>query len=254
MAAHPAARLARTAKPKERRKHSPVRQRTGAALAALLDSERPEASGAGTHLSPRDLPCRARSAGRYMAGEDFAVTAGWGHFGVGDAVMPGRGRIVERRLSTEGDSKRWRNTWPRLVRRPSMCTSTGRPSGATSPAAIWDYRLGGYQVLKKWLLSYRERTGYSSRKLRAEEVQHFTDTRMANWRATAGDGQRTRREFRMTAKLIDRSPDIPGWEGPVSGVHPSPAMRSSSRVRSRAMSCRSSRLNLLAHRRTTGVP
>ena len=24
------------------------------------------------------------------------------------------------------------------------------------PAAVWDYRLGGYQVLKKWL-SYRER-------------------------------------------------------------------------------------------------
>ena len=31
-----------------------------------------------------------------MAGDDFAVTAGWGHHGSGDAVMPGQGRVVER--------------------------------------------------------------------------------------------------------------------------------------------------------------
>ena len=42
------------------------------------------------------------------------------------------------------------------------------------PATVWDYKLGGYQVLKKWL-SYRER-GVLGRPLRAEEIQHFTDT------------------------------------------------------------------------------
>ena len=42
------------------------------------------------------------------------------------------------------------------------------------PSAVRDYRLGGYQVLKKWL-SYRERA-VLDRGLRAEEVQHFTDT------------------------------------------------------------------------------
>ena len=42
------------------------------------------------------------------------------------------------------------------------------------PAAVWRYKLGGYQVLKKWL-SYRERT-ILDRPLRPEEVQHFTDT------------------------------------------------------------------------------
>ena len=31
-----------------------------------------------------------------MAGDDFAITAGWGHFGQGDAVMPGQGRVAER--------------------------------------------------------------------------------------------------------------------------------------------------------------
>ena len=42
------------------------------------------------------------------------------------------------------------------------------------PAAVWRYKLGGYQVLNKWL-SYREQT-ILGRPLRPEEVQHFTDT------------------------------------------------------------------------------
>ena len=42
------------------------------------------------------------------------------------------------------------------------------------PANIWNYKLGGYQVLKKWL-SYRE-SKVLGRKLTPEEVQHFTDT------------------------------------------------------------------------------
>ena len=42
------------------------------------------------------------------------------------------------------------------------------------PAVVWNYQLGGYQVLKKWL-SYRE-SKVLGRSLRPEEVQHFTDT------------------------------------------------------------------------------
>ena len=41
------------------------------------------------------------------------------------------------------------------------------------PAAVWTYRLGGYQVLKKWL-SYRERS-ILARLLSPEEVQHLSD-------------------------------------------------------------------------------
>ena len=39
------------------------------------------------------------------------------------------------------------------------------------PAAVWDYRLGSYQVLKKWL-SYRERE-VLGRKLGRNEVRHL---------------------------------------------------------------------------------
>ena len=42
------------------------------------------------------------------------------------------------------------------------------------PAAVWNYKLGGYQVLKKWL-SYRE-CKVLGRSLLPEEVLHFTDT------------------------------------------------------------------------------
>ena len=41
------------------------------------------------------------------------------------------------------------------------------------PANLWSYKLGGYQVLKKWL-SYRERK-VLGRSLRPEEVQHFAE-------------------------------------------------------------------------------
>ena len=43
------------------------------------------------------------------------------------------------------------------------------------PAAVWTYKLGGYQVLKKWL-SYRERR-VLGRVLTPQEVQRFTGDR-----------------------------------------------------------------------------
>ena len=42
------------------------------------------------------------------------------------------------------------------------------------PAAVWNYKLGGYQVLKKWL-SYHDHK-VLQRPLHPEEVQHFTNT------------------------------------------------------------------------------
>ena len=42
------------------------------------------------------------------------------------------------------------------------------------PAAVWGYKLGGYQALKKWL-SYRER-GVLGRALEAGEVGYFAET------------------------------------------------------------------------------
>jgi hypothetical protein len=42
------------------------------------------------------------------------------------------------------------------------------------PAAVWDYHIGGYQVIKKWL-SYREE-GVLGRALKPEEAREVMNT------------------------------------------------------------------------------
>ena len=147
----------------------------GRQLAALLDSDTPVAGVTTGSLRPElaAIAVPTTTDGGNMASDDFAVSAGWGHLGTGDAVMPGQGRVVER------DSKAAERA------APSDATSTladatfdvylnERAYWRNVPAAVWNYQLGGYQVLKKWL-SYRE-SKILGRPLRPEEVRYFTDT------------------------------------------------------------------------------
>ena len=108
-----------------------------------------------------------------MAGGDFVVTAGWGHYGQGDAVMPGQGRAADRDYSPD-ECMEMGATIPELGERTFDIHVNGNSFWRNVPAAVWNYRLGGYQVLKKWL-SYREHT-VLSRPLLDDEVQHFMDT------------------------------------------------------------------------------
>ena len=147
----------------------------GRELAALLDSDTPVPGVTTGELRPEIAAIAVPSTvdGHNMTGDDFAVTAGWGHFGQGDAVMPGLGRVVARPNTSD------------------ECAALGDTAGTTRsttfdvylnsraywrniPAAVWNYKLGGYQVLKKWL-SYRERK-VLGRPLLPEEVLHFTHT------------------------------------------------------------------------------
>ena len=111
-----------------------------------------------------------------MADEDFAVTAGWGHFGKGDAVMPGQGRVVERPFTPEERTAMsgHHGTLDSLGSTTLDVYLNDRVFWRNVPLPVWRYKLGGYQVLKKWL-SYREQ-GVLGRDLRAEEVLHFADT------------------------------------------------------------------------------
>ena len=147
----------------------------GRELAALLDPETPVTGVTAGGLRPEiaAIAVPATVHGRNMADSDFEATAGWGHYGSGDAVMPGQGRIVERAYSpdertTMGDalSTLGETTFDVYLNENAFWRNV--------PAAVWRYKLGGYQVLKKWL-SYRER-GILGRPLKPEEVQHFTDT------------------------------------------------------------------------------
>ena len=111
--------------------------------------------------------------GRDMRGDDFALTAGWGHFGTGDAVMPGQGRTVGRDY-TAAEREALVDAVAVLGDSTVDVHLNDNAWWSNVPAAVWNYKLGGYQVLKKWL-SYRESKGLG-RSLLPEEVQHFTDT------------------------------------------------------------------------------
>ena len=115
----------------------------------------------------------SKTDGRNMTGDDFSVTAGWGHFGVDRAVMPGGGRAVER-VFTPNERAAMGNVPSALGDTTFDIHLNSRAYWRNVPAAVWNYKLGGYQVLKKWL-SYRERE-ILGRPMRSEEVQHFTDS------------------------------------------------------------------------------
>ena len=147
----------------------------GRELASLLDSETQVYGVTKGALRPEIYTVAVPSttdAGN-MIGDDFALTAGWGHFGQGGAVMPGQGRVVERPYTANE-----RATLGEAVQILGETTFdvylNDRAYWRNVPAAVWGYKLGGYQVLKKWL-SYREH-GILGRPMNPEEVQHFTDT------------------------------------------------------------------------------
>ncbi len=147
----------------------------GRDLAALLDPDTPVAGVTEGVLRPEIAAIAVPAAidGRNMIGEDFALTAGWGHYGTGGAVMPGQGRIVER-ICTPNERAAMGDALPTLGETTFDVYLNDRTYWRNVPAAVWSYKLGGYQVLKKWL-SYRERN-ILDRPLKPEEVQHFTDT------------------------------------------------------------------------------
>ena len=147
----------------------------GRELAALLDPDTPVPGVTQAPLRPEiaTIAVPATIGRRNMAGEDFAVTAGWGHCGQSDAVMPGQGCAVERAFSP-GERAALGGVPSALGGKTFDIYLNGEAFWRNVPTAVWAYRLGGYQVLKKWL-SYRERP-VLGRPLRPEEVQHFTDT------------------------------------------------------------------------------
>ena len=128
----------------------------GRKIAVLLDTETPFDVGAqgmppeGERRSPlQKIGVPTRVDGKALdETKDLAVTAGWGHAGKGGVTMPGKGRLIERDYTAEerditlgdrtcdvylNDVAYWKNI----------------------PLRVWEYTIGGYQVIKKWL-SYRE--------------------------------------------------------------------------------------------------
>ncbi|MCY4278644.1 MAG: N-6 DNA methylase [Gammaproteobacteria bacterium] len=147
----------------------------GRELAALLDvdtavpgvTKAPLQQGMGTLAVPATI------TGRHMMEKDFELSARWGRFGKGNAVMPGHGRLIARDYSPE-ERKGLGDSIAVLGARTFDIYLNDQAFWRNVPAAVWQYKLGGYQVLKKWL-SYREHD-ILDRPLMPDEVQHFSDT------------------------------------------------------------------------------
>ena len=120
----------------------------GRELAALLDSDTPvpgvteplPGAPAGSALRPEIAAVAVPSTtdGGNMTGEDFALTVGWGHFGQGEAVMPGQGRVVERPYTASERAALGRAApTPRRQRiRPKQPRRDGQPANHARPACF----------------------------------------------------------------------------------------------------------------------
>ncbi len=154
----------------------------GAKVGALLDAER-DVAGVSNGALRAGLVVIALPKGK-----DFNLTMGWGSAQTNKngsrIVMPGGGRITQRAWT---DAER--AALAQIAERHELDLETllgligeqavdvhinddAKWEGV--PATVWEYTLGGYQVLKKWL-SYRE-ADVLGRALTGEEALHFAKT------------------------------------------------------------------------------
>ncbi|MCB1776011.1 MAG: N-6 DNA methylase [Candidatus Competibacteraceae bacterium] len=121
----------------------------GRKIAALLDTEtplpgvtqgkpRPELATIALLTLPKDAA---------LTSEYLKVTAGWGHAGKGGVTMPGKGKIASRAL-TDAEL-------PGLGEETLDIYLNAQCYWKNMPRPVWEFTLGGYPVIKKWL-SYRE--------------------------------------------------------------------------------------------------
>jgi hypothetical protein len=99
------------------------------------------------------------------AGE-LDLTAGWGHAGARGVCMPGKGKYEVRSAKDEkGNALLGETTLDVYL--------NGVAYWSNVPGGVWDYTIGGYQVIKKWL-SYREKA-MLGRGLKLDEAEYVTE-------------------------------------------------------------------------------
>ena len=159
----------------------------GKGIAELLDVEAPVDSVTSGKIRSdlRTLATVAREGGGNLNpdADDLDVKVGWGHFGQGGAIMPGKGKVVTRDYSAdergaiEAGTKALgisaKDAFALLGDRTLDVYLNGSAYWKNVPLKVWEYTIGGYQVMKKWL-SYREKE-ILKRSLKMEEVYEVRD-------------------------------------------------------------------------------
>jgi hypothetical protein len=170
----------------DRRKALEASAALGREVAALLDTEGdvPGITAGAVEGLFRTVGVLTKVGGGELNPDagDLAVTAGWGHAGKGGVTMPGKGRIVERPFDKDELEALSAAAQPRGLSVKQALALLGPDTrdvylsgGAywkNVPAGVWEFYIGGYQVIKKWL-SYREQQ-LLGRALRAEEAREVT--------------------------------------------------------------------------------
>ncbi len=143
----------------------------GREVAALLDPEGP---------LPKSGKC-VKTIATITAAEgrldpdagDLEITVGWGHAGKGGVTMPAKGRITTREMTPGEQEALPEGAIGILGVETCDVWLNGRAYWRNIPLPVWEYTLGGYQVIKKWL-SYREKE-LLGRSLTVEEARSVTD-------------------------------------------------------------------------------
>jgi len=154
----------------------------GRQIAALLDTESNVKTVTSGTIQPglRSIGVVTGVAGDSInpADGDLDMIAGWGHFGKNNVVMPGKGKVVERsytpnelalmKQSAVSSGATTEQTLEQLGETTCDIYLNDKAYWGNIPANVWNYYIGGYQVIKKWL-SYREKE-ILGRGLKIEEV------------------------------------------------------------------------------------
>lgn len=150
----------------------------GRQIAQLLDTETqvPGVTGGAVRPELRSIAVlrRADGAGALdpQAG-DLELHAGWGHKGKAGVVMPGKGRVRTRDYTT-AEREALQTSLAALGAETHDIFLNDIARWSNIPARVWDYAIGGYQVIKKWL-SYREHE-ILGRSLTPDEAREVTQT------------------------------------------------------------------------------
>jgi hypothetical protein len=154
-----------------------------------LDTERPAPGVSKGALRPglKSLGLPGKRGGKELEMRDLTITAGWGSKQTAPSgstkVTPGRGLTAERDYSTkehatlvaEGKALRLSldEVFVLLGSRTLDIYLNADVWWGNVPIKVWDYSLGGYPVIKKWL-SYREQS-VLGRGLKPDEVAYVSE-------------------------------------------------------------------------------
>ncbi len=152
----------------------------GRVVAQLVDVEKIVLGVVGGKLR-KEIAVLGRITG--PKGLSLSITAGWGHYHEKkQIVMPGRGVQKHREFNSEEKTAIEEGTAEFGISKDDWLALWGGDTldiylnneahWSNVPHAVWNYTIGGYQVLKKWL-SYREEE-VLGRPITKEEAREFT--------------------------------------------------------------------------------